>query len=115
MASTASRRPIAVDHFGVRVMFIGGGCGRGVMPHIVLLVSTFCVSLSVAQNTRNVTLVLTLAAVHCHRVMVEAAGVEPASEKVTGREPTCLVQFMLLAFTRNVRGGRSERTRNANR
>jgi hypothetical protein len=44
--------------------------------------------------------------------MVEAAGVEPASENVTGQETTCLVQFMLLAFTRNVRGPRSERTRN---
>jgi hypothetical protein len=47
--------------------------------------------------------------------VVEAAGVEPASEKVTGEETTCLVQFMLLAFAKNVRGVRSERTRNANR
>ena len=47
--------------------------------------------------------------------MVEVVGVEFASEKVTGKEPTCLVQFMLLAFARNVRGVRSERTRNANR
>jgi len=26
--------------------------------------------------------------------MVEAAGVEPASENVTGQEPTCLFRFM---------------------
>jgi hypothetical protein len=26
--------------------------------------------------------------------LVEAAGVEPASENVTGQEPTCVVQFM---------------------
>ena len=26
--------------------------------------------------------------------MVEAAGVEPASENVTGQEPTCVVAFM---------------------
>jgi hypothetical protein len=45
--------------------------------------------------------------------MVEAAGVEPASENVTGQETTCLFQFMLPAFTGNVRGRRSERTRNA--
>jgi beta-phosphoglucomutase-like phosphatase (HAD superfamily) len=45
--------------------------------------------------------------------MVEAAGVEPASENVTGQETTCLVQFLLPAFTGNVRGRRSERTRNA--
>ena len=49
------------------------------------------------------------------RSVVEAAGVEPASENVTGQETTCLVQFMLLAFTRNVRGLRSERTRNGDR
>jgi hypothetical protein len=48
-------------------------------------------------------------------VVVEAAGVEPASENVTGQETTCLVQFMLPAFTGNVRGRRSERTRNAYR
>ena len=30
--------------------------------------------------------------------MVEAAGVEPASEKVTGQETTCLFTFMPQAF-----------------
>jgi hypothetical protein len=29
-----------------------------------------------------------------NEIMVEAAGVEPASENVTGQEPTCLFQFM---------------------
>ena len=29
---------------------------------------------------------------------MEAAGVEPASENVTGQEPTCLFQFMPRAF-----------------
>jgi hypothetical protein len=53
--------------------------------------------------------------------MVEAAGVEPASENVTGQETTCLFQFMpqafgaLRRFPRDVRGPRSERTRNASR
>ena len=42
------------------------------------------------------------------KILVEAAGVEPASENVTGQETTCLVQFMLPAFTGNVRGPRSE-------
>ena len=45
--------------------------------------------------------------------MVEAAGVEPASENVTGQEPTCLVQFLPPALPEDVRGPRSERTRNA--
>jgi len=45
--------------------------------------------------------------------VVEAAGVEPASENVTGQEPTCLVQFMPQALPWDVRGLRSERTRNA--
>jgi hypothetical protein len=45
-------------------------------------------------------------------ILVEAAGVEPASEGVTGQETTCLFAFMLPAFTGNVRGPRSERTRN---
>jgi len=44
--------------------------------------------------------------------MVEAAGVEPASENVTGQEPTCLFQFMPQALPWDVRGPRSERTRN---
>ncbi len=51
-----------------------------------------------------------------HRcIMVEAAGVEPASENVTGQETTCLVQFMPWALPQDVRGRRSERTRNASR
>ena len=32
------------------------------------------------------------------RIVVEAAGVEPASENVTGQEATCLFQFMPQAF-----------------
>ena len=53
------------------------------------------------------------------RIVVEAAGVEPASENVTGQETTCLFQFMPQAFAalrrvpQDVRGARSERTRNA--
>ena len=35
--------------------------------------------------------------------LVEAAGVEPASENVTGKENYMLSQFMLPAFTGNVR------------
>jgi len=46
-------------------------------------------------------------------IVVEAAGVEPASENVTGQEPTCVVQFMPQALPWDVRGARSERTRNA--
>jgi hypothetical protein len=45
--------------------------------------------------------------------VVEAAGVEPASENVTGQETTCLFQFMPWALPQDVRGRRSERTRNA--
>jgi len=48
-------------------------------------------------------------------IVVEAAGVEPASENVTGQEPTCVVQFMPQALPWDVRGPRSERTRNASR
>jgi len=47
--------------------------------------------------------------------MVEAAGVEPASENVTGQETTCLFAFMPQALPWDVRGPRSERTRNASR
>ena len=53
--------------------------------------------------------------------VVEAAGVEPASENVTGQETTCLFAFMpqalgaLRRFPQDVRGSRSERTRNASR
>ena len=45
--------------------------------------------------------------------MVEAAGVEPASENVTSKENYMLSQFMLPVFTGNVRWPRSEQTRNA--
>jgi hypothetical protein len=44
--------------------------------------------------------------------VVEAAGVEPASENVTGQEPTCLFAFMPWALPQDVRDRRSERTRN---
>jgi hypothetical protein len=44
--------------------------------------------------------------------LVEAAGVEPASENVTGQETTCLFAFMPLALPKDVRDRRSERTRN---
>jgi hypothetical protein len=44
---------------------------------------------------------------------VEAAGVEPASENVTGQETTCLVGFPPPAFAGNFRDPRSEPTRNA--
>ena len=47
--------------------------------------------------------------------VVEAAGVEPASENVTGQETTCLFAFMPSALPEDVRGPRSERTRNASR
>jgi hypothetical protein len=47
--------------------------------------------------------------------LVEAAGVEPASENVTGQKPTCIVAFMSLVLPKDVRGRRSERTRNASR
>src|SRR5690349_9390448 len=57
---------------------------------------------------RNAMLKLTQAV----KEMVEAAGVEPASENVTGQETTCLFAFMPLALPKDVRGRRSERTRN---
>jgi hypothetical protein len=38
--------------------------------------------------------------------MVEAAGVEPASENDDSKEPTYVVTFMLRALPRNVRGRR---------
>jgi hypothetical protein len=47
--------------------------------------------------------------------VVEAAGVEPASENVTGQETTCLFRFMPQALPWDVRGPRSERTRNGYR
>jgi len=47
--------------------------------------------------------------------LVEAAGVEPASENVTGQETTCLFQFMPWALPQDVRDGCSERTRNSRR
>jgi len=40
---------------------------------------------------------------------VEAAGVEPASADVTGKEPTYVVAFPLPAFAGNFRHPRSER------
>ena len=45
-------------------------------------------------------------------ILVEAAGVEPASENVTGQKPTCVVAFLPQALPWDVRGRRSERTRN---
>jgi len=47
--------------------------------------------------------------------LVEAAGVEPASEDVTGQETTCVVESMLPELPGNVRDARSGPTRNANR
>ena len=53
---------------------------------------------------------------------MEAAGVEPASENVTGQETTCLFAFMPQAFVAiagespgTFAAARSERTRNASR
>ena len=61
-------------------------------------------------NKRGVVLLLD----KCEKIeVVEAAGVEPASENVTGQEPTCVVTFMPWALPQDVRGPRSERTRNA--
>src|SRR4051812_16172330 len=48
-------------------------------------------------------------------LVVEAAGVEPASENVTGQETTCLVQFPLPELPGNLRSSCSERTRNRSR
>jgi hypothetical protein len=39
-----------------------------------------------------------------NEIVVEAAGVEPASENVTGQETTCLFQFMPWALPQDVRG-----------
>jgi hypothetical protein len=50
-----------------------------------------------------------------NKLLVEAAGVEPASENVTGQETTCLFAFMPWALPQDLRGRRSERTRNASR
>gem|GEM_PF-5732488 len=47
--------------------------------------------------------------------MVEAVGVEPTSENVTGQEPTYLVQFTRRELPRQIRVVHSERTRNAKR
>lgn len=49
----------------------------------------------------------------CGEILVEAAGVEPASENVTGQEPTYLVQFPRRELPRHIRRVRLERTRNA--
>ena len=61
--------------------------------------------LTVATRNTNLAIVVT-------EVMVEAAGVEPASENVTGQETTCLFAFMPQALPWDVRDPRSERTRN---
>jgi hypothetical protein len=45
--------------------------------------------------------------------VVEATGVEPASENVTGQETTCLFRFMPWALPQDVRDSCSERTRNS--
>ena len=55
-----------------------------------------------------------------NEIVVEAAGVEPASENVTGQETTCLFAFMprtlgVATLPRTFAGARSERTRNAYR
>lgn len=47
--------------------------------------------------------------------LVEAVGVEPTSENVTGQEPTYLVQFTRRELPRQIRVVRLERTRNAKR
>ena len=47
--------------------------------------------------------------------LVEAVGVEPTSENVTGQEPTYLVQFTRRELPRQIRVLRLERTRNAKR
>jgi hypothetical protein len=47
--------------------------------------------------------------------MVEAVGVEPTSENVTGQEPTYLVQFTRRELPRQIRALRLERTRNVKR
>ena len=54
-----------------------------------------------------------LSSAYRKKKLVEAAGVEPASENVTSKENYMLSQFMLPAFTGNVRSTRSEQTRNA--
>ena len=47
--------------------------------------------------------------------LVEAAGVEPASENVTGQEPTCVVAFMPWALPRTfaARAQNGQETRSA--
>jgi hypothetical protein len=67
-----------------------------------LLQNTYCTKL---QCARNVLIV--------HELLVEAAGVEPASENVTGQETTCLFRFMPWALPQDVRDSCSERTRNS--
>ena len=47
--------------------------------------------------------------------VVEAAGVEPASENVTGKENYMLIPFMPWALPQDVRAAGSERTRNRRR
>ncbi len=47
--------------------------------------------------------------------MVEAAGVEPASEKVAGKEPTYLVAFRLRRYPETFAARAQNATRNASR
>ena len=49
----------------------------------------------------------------CAKLLVEAAGVEPASENVAGKEPTYLVEFTLPELPGKIRLARLEPTRNA--
>jgi hypothetical protein len=56
-----------------------------------------------------------LATLKFQEKMVEAVGVEPTSENVTGQEPTYLVQFTRRELPRQIRVLRLERTRNAKR
>lgn len=53
--------------------------------------------------------------IRMNRKLVEAVGVEPTSENVTGQEPTYLVQFTRRELPRQIRVVRLERTRNAKR
>jgi len=69
---------------------------------------------SSTKTAQFVYMLCNLLIIDVHRV-VEAAGVEPASENVTGQEPTCVVQFMPQALPWDVHDRRSERTRNASR
>src|SRR5437588_8685660 len=69
---------------------------------------------SSTKTAQFVCLLCNLLIINGH-IVVEAAGVEPASENVTGQETTCLFTFMPWALPQDVRDPRSERTRNASR